>query len=135
MPGMSTALANLILDAIFRAGTYTGGSVYLAVSTADPGADGSGLAEPGAADYARLDISAAFAAAAGRSITHAAVLTLTAAAVNAWGTLTHGAVCDAAGTGAGNVLWSFELATPHTVEVGDPVTVPAGLLAPGFPWS
>ncbi|MEL6705766.1 MAG: hypothetical protein AAFP15_15980 [Bacteroidota bacterium] len=103
-------------------------AVYVALSTADPTEDGSGIAEPGAPDgYARA--AATFGAAAQGA--NAATISNTAAVgfgptSASWGTLTHFAVFDAP-TG-GNMLYHAALTASETPGIGDSLSFAVGQL-------
>jgi hypothetical protein len=63
----SNYLENKLLDHAFRNTSYTPPSaVYVALSTADPGEDGSTIAEPSGNNYAR--VAATFGAASAGTI-------------------------------------------------------------------
>jgi hypothetical protein len=95
-------------------------TVYLALSTADPLNDGTGLTEP-SGNYARQAIS--FSAAASRQIANAADITFPLAEA-AWGDVTHWAVCDA--QTAGNVLARGQFDGTKTVSAGIAPKIYAG---------
>ena len=85
---------------------------WLGASTADPGEDAAGLAEPVGNGYARVSSSAW--ARSGSAIANTAEVAL-AAATGSWGTLTYGCLFDAE-TG-GNMLLSLEL--DASLAIGD----------------
>ncbi|MGB2787845.1 MAG: hypothetical protein WBC13_00785 [Dokdonella sp.] len=99
MGKISNYLANELLDHVFNAAYTPAATVYLALSTANPTDDGSGMAEPSGNGYARQAIT--FGAAASRRVTQSGVVTFPIA-TGAWGTVTHWAVFDA--STAGNML-------------------------------
>lgn len=85
-----------ILDHVFNIGAYTAPSIYVALSTADPTDDGSGVAEPSGNGYARVLHSSW-----GRS---GSIVDNTGSvefpeASGSWGTVTHFALYDAATSG------------------------------------
>lgn len=120
---MTTAQVNSTLD------TLLGSSAYLALSTADPGADGAGLAEPVGNNYARVDIHAKFAAAAARGKTSNADIAFPTAS-GAWGTIAWWCIMDA--SSAGNPKWKGAFAAPHAVVSGETPTVKSGALSLTF---
>lgn len=104
-------------------------TVYVGLSTADPGEDGSGLAEPSGNGYARVATAAAdwnAASAASPSVLDNANAISFPSATGAWGACTHFALFDAA-TG-GNVLGSAALSTAKSPTTGDTPSYAAGQL-------
>lgn len=113
--GISNFLANAILDHIFGVETYdTTASIYVALSTANPTDDGSGLSEPGS-NYARVNHDTWDAAASGASQNDGAITFNQAAA--AWGTVTYFAMYDA--SSSGNMLFYGALDTPRAIGQQD----------------
>lgn len=121
MGKISTFLANKLLDHVFNAAYTPATTVYLGLSTANPTDDGSGLAEPSGAGYARQAIS--FSAAASRRVTQSAIVAFLQA-TGAWGVITHWAIFDAA-TG-GNMLAYGALVESKQVVSGNTPSVAAG---------
>ena len=108
--GLTVAVRNAILDAEYSV------SRYLALSTADPTADGSGLSEPSGGSYARVEIAAAdWGNAAAGVITTVNDVTCPAPTGD-WGRITHVALCDAATEG--NVRASCQLPISKVVSNG-----------------
>jgi hypothetical protein len=109
---------DLVLDTMFEvAGLYVG------LSTADPGEDEAGLAEPAGNGYARVSVSAAtWNAASGGSKTNALEVTFPAASGN-WGTVTHAFVADA--ETSGNIIISNALSASKTITSGQTPRFPA----------
>ena len=127
MPGFSDYWENEVLDHLFGKGVYAGSVIYVALSTADPGDDGAGAAEPTGGSYARIETSNAdWTAASGGVISNADAIEF-AEATSAWGTITHFALYDAAV--GGNLLAYGPLAESKTIAIGDLVRFPAGDLA------
>lgn len=119
---LSTAQANTLLDALLVS------NAWLALSTADPLADGSGLAEPAGGSYARVDIHAKFAAAAARSkVSNADIVFATATA--GWGNIGWFAIMDA--STVGNLKWKGQV-TGGVVNNTDIVKWLSGQFAIGF---
>lgn len=112
---------NVVLDAIFRSGGYT---IYVGLSTADPGDDGVGLAEPSGYGYARvLTTIADWADASGGKTLNANAISFPAAE-GSWGTITHFALFDAP-TG-GNLLASGALTVSKDISTDQIARFPAG---------
>jgi len=106
-------LENKILDHITGKTSFTMPTCYVGLSTADPGEDASGLAEPSDSGYARVTTSGSdWDAASGGAIANAAAITFPTA-TGSWGTITHFALFDA--TSDGNMLASGALTDSETV--------------------
>lgn len=109
------ALIDTLLD--------TGGSgVYIALSTTNPLADGSGITEPSGDGYARVNTTDFAAAAETGGVVEALndALIEFANPTAGWGTISHFAIFDA--ITAGNLLWVGEIVdafdgTPTPVAV------------------
>lgn len=112
---------NTILDAIFRSGDYT---IYVGLSTADPGDDGANLAEPSGNGYTRVLTSTTdWAAASGGETLNAEAISFPAAE-GSWGTITHFTLFDAL-TG-GNLLASGVLTASKEIGLDQIARFPAG---------
>jgi hypothetical protein len=105
-------------------------SFFLAASTADPLADGSGLTEPSTSGtaYARFavaetDFSAATEANPALLISDEDLAF--ARATLTWGTITHLALMDSITAGAGNLLDRGALTTPRLINAGGILRVSA----------
>jgi len=117
MGSFSDYWENEILDHLFGKGSYAPPTIYVGLSTADPGDDGTGLSEPSGNGYARVATSAAdWNSASGGSLNNANALEF-AEATGDWGTVTHTGFFDAA-TG-GNVLAHSALTVSKTISNGD----------------
>jgi len=124
MGSFSNYWENEILDHLFGKGSYAPPTVYVGLSTADPGDDATGLSEPTGNGYARLATSAAdWNSASGGSLDNAGAVAF-AEATGDWGTVTHFALFDAA-TG-GSMLAHGALSLSKTVSNGDTVRFVAG---------
>lgn len=101
---MSTYLANKILDHILKTASYTAPThIAVALSTANPTDDGSGLAEVADSNnYSRTTCDVWDVAVNGASANTAAITTPVAS--GSWGTISHTALFDSATHGAGNML-------------------------------
>jgi len=127
MVGFSDYWENEILDHLFDKGVYTPPTIYVALSTADPGDGGAGISEPVGGSYARVETSNAdWTDASGGAVSNADTIEF-AQATSTWGTISHFALCDTA-TG-GHLLACGPLANAKTVTAGDTVRFPAGDLA------
>jgi hypothetical protein len=128
MAGFSDYWENEILDHLFDKGTYAPpGALYVALSMADPGDDGAGVAEPAGGSYARIETSNAdWAPASGGAICNADGVEFPRATC-AWGTITHFALYDAAV--GGNLLASGPLVEPKSVATGDTIRFDPGDLS------
>ena len=135
---MTNSLELTVLDALLGAGaTLLGASVDIALSTADPLEDGSGLAEPSGNGYARVTVNndgAAWGAAStggdGKGVkANAGTITFPAASGGAWGLISHWAIID---TGVvklkGLVDDGAGVGQPRQVNDGDIFRFPAGNL-------
>jgi hypothetical protein len=103
-----------ILDHLFDIGAYSAPSFYVALSTADPTDDGSGIAEPVGNAYARK-LHAAWAR-SGSTVDNTGVVEF-AEATGSWGTVTHFALFDA--LSGGNMLGHGTLDTSRAIGNGD----------------
>jgi len=113
---ISTYLANALLDHVFKVAPYTQPTIHVALSTANPTDDGSGLAEP-TNGYARKAHATWDVAAAGATENTGAITFATPSGT--WGLITHCAIMDA--LTSGNMLW-YGTATPNqTPDAGDTV--------------
>jgi len=116
-----------ILDHVFNKGAYTAPTIYVGLSTADPGDDEAGLAEPSGNGYARVTTAAGDwnAATAAGLIDNLNALTFPEAS-GSWGTVTHFALFDAATLG--NMLAHGTLGTPQAIVSGNTPSFAAGEL-------
>lgn len=104
-------------------------TVYIALSTADPTEDGSGLAEPSGNAYARVAVTnndTNFPAAAAGVKSNGTEIQFSTPTPAGWGVITHVAVFDAAA--AGNMLDYAALDVAKTINAEDDVYFPAGTL-------
>jgi hypothetical protein len=125
----SDYLEKKLLDHLFNKAAYTAPTIYLALSTADPLDDGSGMAEPtiGSLGYARKQTAAGdWATATGTNPTK----TLNAndlafpEATGSWGTIAYFTLMD--NSSGGNQLAHGSLAVSKTVVSGDTLHFAAG---------
>ena len=126
MGGFADHWENKILGHVFGKGSYTPPTIYVALSTADPLDDASGLAEPTGDGYARVQTSASdWNAADGGSLDNAADVTFPEA-TGSWGTVTHFALFDAAD--GGNMLAHGALGQSKSVSSSETARFETGAL-------
>jgi hypothetical protein len=124
MGSFSDYWENEILDHLFGKGSYAPPTIYVGLSTADPGDDGTGLSEPSGNGYARVaTLAADWNIASGGSLDNANALAFAEATGN-WGTVTHFALFDAAA--GGNVLAHGALTGSKAISSGDTARFAAG---------
>jgi len=122
MGSFSNDLEKKILDHVFGGGNdnYTAASpLYVALSTASPLENGSGMAEPSAGAYVRkASYSGDWESAAtpGGTIQNTATITFVTA-TGSWGIITSFALYDA--VTSGNMLMYGDLSASKTVANGD----------------
>jgi hypothetical protein len=120
-----------VLDHIFNDPSYTAPTPYLALCTSVPtdASTGATIVEANYTGYARLAIATSdMSAAASGSKTNSAQLTF-AACTSGSSTIIGWAVCDASGTGAGNVLcWGTATSTVISTTQTPPVVAVSGLV-------
>jgi len=115
-----------VLDHLFGKGSYTPPTIYVALSTADPTDDGSGVAEPSGNGYARVETAGSdWDAASGGATANANAITFPEAS-GAWGTISHFALYDAATNG--NMLAHGALDSSEVVTTGQTPRFSAGAL-------
>jgi hypothetical protein len=99
-------------------------TLYIALSTADPGEDGSTIAEPSGNGYARVATSAStWDAAASGAITNGAAITFPTA-TGSWGTITYAAMFDA--LTSGNFMGSGALTESQAITTDQIARFAAG---------
>jgi len=124
MGSFSNYWENELLDHLFGKGSYTAPTIYVGLSTTDPGDDGAGLSEPGGNGYARVQTAPAdWNSAAAGSLANAGLIEFNEA-TGSWGTATHFALFDSAS--GGNLLAHGALTQAKTVTVGDTARFTAG---------
>ena len=101
-------------------------TVYLALSTADPLDDGSGLAEPVGGGYARQAVTFGAVSQVGGRAQHTNSAQIDFTATAAWGLITHAALFDA--VSGGNMLKHNSIDTPRNIGSGDTFSVLTGAL-------
>ncbi len=117
----STYLANEILDHVLGGGDYSRpATVYCALYTTLPDADGSGGTEVTGGSYARVAITnngTNFPAAAAGQKSNGAAITFPAPSAD-WGAVVGAALLDA--SSGGNLLYIGPFSIPKTINNGDP---------------
>ncbi|MEO1035215.1 MAG: hypothetical protein AAFX44_06600 [Pseudomonadota bacterium] len=124
----SQALLNAFMGKTSNFGTLSGRpTLYFAFSTADPGEDGSGAAEPSGNGYARVATAPADWADATNAdpsvVTNVNNITFPNP-TGPWGSCTHGAVYDAAS--GGNFVAGGPLAQAIAPDAPTPPVIAAG---------
>jgi hypothetical protein len=119
----SDYLESKILDHIFSEATFTAPTWYIGLSTADPGEDGSGVAEPADANYARQALGGTTRTSS--TVVNDSDITFPTAGAG-WGTITHFALFDSAS--GGNMLASAALTESKTINAGDSAKFSASAL-------
>lgn len=118
-----------LLDHLLGKSSFTAPTIYVGLSTADPGEDGSGISEPSGGAYARVSTEASdwnsVAEGVGEA-DNAADITFPEATGD-WGTLTHFFLSD--NSVAGNYLGHGQLASSLAVGSGTTVKFEAGDLS------
>jgi len=112
-------LEDAVLNHIFGKESYAAPTVHVALSTGDPGEDGSGLAEPVGGAYDRVATAPADWNAASGGVLRNAVDLVFAEATEAWGVITHFALFDKA-------IASHAIAGVTTGDAGSAAFIVAG---------
>lgn len=123
MAGLTDYAENLVLNALFRAGSISIATVYVGLFTAAP-SDAGGGTEASGGSYARVAATFSAPSPAG-TITNSGTVTFPTAS-GSWGALTHFAVFDA--VSGGNMIGWAPLTTPKTVGSGDTASYAASAL-------
>ncbi len=117
MGSFSDYWENAVLDHLFGKGNYSPPTVFVGLSTSNPGEDGAGLSEPTGGNYARVPTAASdWNIASNGTLTNAGLIAFDEA-TSSWGTLTHFALFDA--VSAGHFVAYGSLATSKTIGNGD----------------
>lgn len=117
---------NKVLELITGKTGFTTPTCYVALSTADPLDDASGLAEPSGNNYARKSTAGTdWGTASGGSITNSNAITFNQAS-GSWGTITHVALFD--NSTGGNMLAHGQLTASKAITTGDTLQFPASNL-------
>lgn len=122
-------LEDEIIDHVLKVGSFgVPSDIYVALSTADPTDDGSGLAEPSGNGYARVQ-SNSWDAAVERGSQNTNLIQFPTA-TGAWGTITHWTLMDA--VSGGNMLIYGSFAVSRAVANGQTFTIAAGEIDVSF---
>jgi len=121
--GWTDVLVHLMLDHVFEGTSYTSPSHFLALSTTTPTDSGPNVTEPSGNNYAREEITAFDAAAAGAS-ENTNIVTMNTPS-GSWGLCTHLAVFSLV-TGGVCLYWGN--ITDQTPTTDDVVSIAAGAL-------
>lgn len=128
--GLGNTTITDALKHLFKVSTWTApANVYVALSTANPGASGSGMVEVTGGSYARVQHQTGtnWVASAGLDNQYENNNAITFATATAgWGTITHFALYDA--STVGNFLAFGTLTTAKTVANGDTLSFADGEL-------
>lgn len=125
--GISTYLANKLLDHQVGKTSYTMPTVYVALSSTTPTAGGTNVTEPATGGYARQATSGStWATAASGATTTAEAITWSQASADylSGANLTYGVLYDA--SSGGNMLAFGAIATPKNVLTGDTPSIAIG---------
>jgi hypothetical protein len=124
MGSFSDYWENTILDHVFGKGSYLPPTIFVGLSTSNPGEDGSGLNEPSGNNYARVQTAASdWSSASNGALANADMIDFNEA-TGSWGTLTHFALFDAASTG--HFVAYGSLITSKAIGSGDTARFNAG---------
>ena len=117
-------LEDALLDHLFGKATFTSPTIHVALSTADPLDDGSGLAEPSGNGYSRVATAPAdWNASSGGLVDNLSEIAFPQA-TGSWGTVTHFALFDA--DTAGTMLLHGALTASKSIDNGDTAKFAAG---------
>jgi len=126
MGSLSNYAENKILDHLVGKTSFTMPVAWIALSTADPTDDASGISEPSGNGYARVETSASdWDAAASGATANAAAITFPTAS-GSWGTISHFAIYDAETDG--NMLAHGSVTTPTAISTNQIPTFAIGEL-------
>lgn len=118
--GISTYLANKLLDHLLKVTSYTPPTtIALANFTSSPGDLGTGNEVANANDYSRTVLTSWSPANATTGLITNTAIIQTPTASGGWGIVTHNALYDNATYGAGNLLWYGMMIPSQIVEVDD----------------
>ena len=108
--GMTDYLAEKLLDHVFKNTSYTAPTtVFISLSTSDPGVDGSGISEPSTGENYDRVAHASWETASGGFTENSGDIEFNPASAS-WGTITYMAICNS--LAQGDVLW-YDQATPN----------------------
>lgn len=124
----SQYLDKKLMDQLFKGTAYTWPTIYVALSTANPLADNSGMAEPTGNNYARVATATGDwnACVLGTGQTSNANAITFPQASGSWGTITYFALFDA--SSGGNQLGAGALTASKAIGANDTLSFAAGAL-------
>lgn len=127
MGSFSDFWENAVLNHLFDNTAYPApGTIYVALSTADPTDDGSGIAEPVGNNYARVATTGVtWTTSTAGTLNNGAMITFPTAS-GSWGTVSYWALFDA--LSGGNMLAHGSVTTPKAITLNDVVSFPVGTL-------
>lgn len=124
MSSLSNYAEQALLDHLFNLASFTQPTLYMGVSTADPGEDGSGIAEPSGNNYSRVATSSADWSRTGSTVENIAEIAFPEATGN-WGTLTHAVLMDA-DTGGNVIAYAALTSGGVSITANDTLRFPVG---------
>ena len=122
--GMTTYLADALLDHVFENTAYTQPTIYVGLSTSDPGDSGSQTGEPSGNNYGR-EAHSSWDAASGGATENTGTITMNTPS-GSWGLCTHHFLADA--ISASNTLLYGALDQSQTPDNNDTVQYSDGAL-------
>lgn len=126
MTALTDYLEGKFLDHLFGKATFSTPSVYVGLSQADPGEDGTGVSEPSGGSYARVSTAPADWTRSANTMSNSGEIVFPTATGD-WGTITHFFLADA--SSGGNILVKGALTTTKAVTTDDIAKFPAGDLS------
>lgn len=125
MGSFSNYTENMTLEHIVGKTTFARPTAYVALSTVNPGEDGSGMAEPpGGYNYGRVvTLGSSWSIASGGTLSNAVEMVFPIAS-GSWGTITHFALFD--NSVGGNMLGYGTLIQAKLVDNGDTIRFAIG---------
>jgi hypothetical protein len=108
-------LKNALLNYVFNHTAYTQPTVYVALSTIDPGVSGATLTEPTDAAYLRVATTTSTWNTSIVGSTSNALAISFPPSTTSWGTISYGALMDATKAAGGNFLARITITPPVTV--------------------
>lgn len=124
MSSLGNYAEEALLDHLFNLASFTQPTIHLALSTADPTEDGSGLSEPSGDGYSRVETAASDWSRTDSTVENANELAFPEA-TGSWGTITHVAMYDAS-TGGNMLAYTALDGGGVAIEANDTLRFPAG---------
>lgn len=126
---LTNTYESIVGGALLRGETITGGNVYVALFTADPGEAGDTASEVGAATYQRTAVSFGAPTVDGQFANDAECL-FPESGSYPWGTVTHVGIMTAQTGGA--MIMNMPLSASVTVAAGEQLRINPGSLTVSF---